>query len=128
MWIMLILLWLIPVALGIVIAARIVGGLPPVSKNEWRALFGDTKDFKVSIWMALTFTTIAVVFFFIGVFEGLVLPNIGTYWLVLVPIFTGLATLLLLVICLRTAPRRTPLRHSIHSRPSHNHPRRVLSR
>ena len=128
MWIILILLWLIPISLGIVIAARILGGLPAVNKTEWRVLFGDTKDFKISIWTGLTFTTLAVVFFFIGVFEGLVLPNIGSYWLVLVPLFTGMAALLLVVICLRTGQRRTPLRHTIRSRRIDSRPRRVWSR
>ena len=128
MWIILILLWLLPVSLGIVIAARVLGGLPAVNENEWRVLFRDTKDFKVSIWMGLTFTTLAMVFFFVGVFEGLVLPNIGSYWLVLVPLLTGLATLLLVVLCLRTGARKTPLRHSIRLRGEDSHPRRVLSR
>src|SRR5918993_2971506 len=116
MWIILVLLWLLPVALGIVIAARVLGGLPAVNKDEWRALFRDTKDFKVSIWMGLTFTTLAIVFFFIGVFEGLVLPNIGSYWLVLVPLLTGVAATLLVIFCLRTGGRHSPLRHSVRSR------------
>ena len=128
MWIILILLWLFPVALGIVIAARVLGGLPAVNETEWRAVFGDTKDFKVSIWMALTFTVLATVFFFIGVFEGLVLPNIGSYWLVVVPLLTGLAALLLVVLCLRTGARRTPVRHTIRSRRIDSRPGRALSR
>jgi hypothetical protein len=128
MWIILILLWLVPVALAIVIAARILGGLPAVNEDEWRALFRDTKDFKVSIWKGLTFTTLAIVFFFIGVFEALVLPNIGSYWLVLMPLLTGLAAMLLVILCLRTRERQSPLRHSVRSRGRDSRPRHVLSR
>ena len=127
MWIILILLWLVPAALGIVIAARVLGGLPAVSETEWRALFRDTKDFRVSIWMGLAFTTLAIVFFFIGVFEGLVLPNIGSYWLVLVPLLTGFAALLLVILCLRLGGRRSPVRQSVRSRARAGH-RHVLSR
>ena len=79
MWIILILLWVLPVSLGIVIAARVLGGLPAVTREEWRALFRDRKDFKVSIWMGLTFTIVAMIFFFVGVLQGLVLTNIGSY-------------------------------------------------
>jgi hypothetical protein len=128
MWIILILIWLLPVALGIVIAARVLGGLPAVNQTEWRTLFGDTKDFEVSIWMALTFTTLAIIFFFIGVLEGLVLPNVGSYWLVVVPLLTGLSALVLVVLCLRTAGApRTPVRQSVRSR-GDSRPRRALSR
>lgn len=127
MWIILVLLWLLPVALGIVIAARVLGGLPAVNEAEWRALFRDTKDFKVSIWMALTFTTLMILFFSIGVLEGLVLPNIGSYWLVLVPLLTGLAAMLLVILCLRTSGRQSPVRQSVRSRGRASR-RRVWSR
>lgn len=128
MWIILVLLWLLPVALALVVAARVLGGLPAVNEDEWRALFRDTKDFKVSIWTGLTFTTLAIVFFFIGVFEGLVLPNIGSYWLVLVPLLTGVAAMLLVILCLRTGGRQSPLRHTVRSRGGGTGARRVLSR
>jgi hypothetical protein len=128
MWIILVLLWLLPVALGIVIAARVLGGLPAVNDHEWRALFRDTKDFKVSIWLGLTFTMLAIAFFFIGVVEGLVLPNIGSYWLVLVPLLTGLAAMLLVILCLRTGARQSPLGHGVRSRGGGSRPRHVLSR
>jgi hypothetical protein len=128
MWIILILLWLLPIALGIVIAARVLGGLAAVTEHEWRVLFRDTKDFKLSIPMGLTFTALAILFFLIGVFEGLVLPNIGSYWLVLVPLLTGLAAMLVVILCLRTGSYQSPLRHSVHSRGGGIRPRRVLSR
>ena len=127
MWIILILLWLLPVALGIVIAARVLGGLPPVNQAEWRALFRNTKEFKLSIWTALTFTTLMPVFFFIGILEALILPNIGSYWLVLVPLLTGLAAMLLVIVCLRTGGRQSPVRQSLRSRARPPTGRRVLS-
>ena len=113
MWIILFLLWLVPLSLGLVIAARVLGGLPAVSEDEWRALFRDNSDFKPSLWMALAFAVFAVMFFAVGVLEGLVLVNIGSYWLVLVPLLTGLAALLLVLLWLRTGARETPTRHSV---------------
>jgi hypothetical protein len=126
MWIMLVLLWLLPVALGIVIAARTLGGLPAVSAAEQHLLFRDTKEFKLSVWMALTLSICAIGFFFIGVLEGLVLTNIGTYWLVLVPLLTGVAAVLLVVLWLRLGARATPIRHPIRARIPHGRARRIL--
>ena len=120
MWIILILLWLVPVSLGLVIAARMLGGLPAVSKDEWRALFRDRSDFKLSLAMVLSFTIFAVMFFFFGALEALVLINLGSFWLVLVPLLTGLAALLLVLLWLRTGSRETPMRRplgaSVHQR------------
>jgi hypothetical protein len=120
MWIILILLWLLPVSLGLLIAARVLGGLPAVSEHEWRALFRDRIDFKLSIVMVLAFTILSIMFFFVGVLEGLVLINIGSSWLVLVPLFTGLAELLLVLFWLRMGPRQTrsgrPIRAGVHHR------------
>jgi len=107
MWIILILLWLLPVSLGLVIAARLLGGLPAVSRDEWRALFRDRSDFKLSLLMGLSFTIFAVMFFFVGVLQGVVLTNVGSLWLLLVPLFTGLAALLLILLWLRIGARET---------------------
>ena len=112
MWIILILLWVLPVSLGLVIAARLLGGLPAVSRDEWRALFRDTGDFKLSLLMGLSFTIFAVMFFFVGVLQGVVLINVGSLWLLLVPLFTGLAALLLILLWLRIGARETRMRLS----------------
>jgi hypothetical protein len=128
MWIILVLLWLVPVSLGLVIAARVLGGLPAVSEHEWRALFRDRNDFKLSLWMGLTFSTFAVMFFFLGVFEGLVLTNIGSYWLVLVPLLTGLAALLLVLLWLRTGAREIRIRRPARSSVRHQRARGMLMR
>jgi hypothetical protein len=126
MWIILLLLWLLPVALGIVVAARVLGGLPAASNDEWRMLFRDTKNFKVSTWMGFTFATLAIVFFFLGVLEGLVLINLGSYWLMLVPLLTGLAAMLVVIVWLRTGARESQIRHTV--RPRVRNGRRMLSR
>jgi hypothetical protein len=109
MWIILILLWLLPLSLGLVLCARVLGGLPAVSEHEWRALFRDRIDFKPSLWSALGFAVFAVMFFLLGVLEGVVLVNVGSYWLVLVPLLTGLAALLLVLFWLRTGIREFPM-------------------
>jgi hypothetical protein len=128
MWIILVLLWLLPIALGIVVAARVLGGLPAVNNNEWRMLFGDTKNFKLSASMGCTFATLTTIFFFVGVLEGLVLINLGSYWLMVVPLFTGLAAMLGVIVWLRTGARETQIRHTVRPRIRNGHGRRMSSR
>jgi hypothetical protein len=89
-----------------------LGGLPAVSKDEWRALFRDRSDFKLSLAMVLSFTIFAVMFFFFGALEAIVLINLGSLWLVLVPLLTGLAALLLVLLWLRTGTLETPIRRT----------------
>jgi ABC-type bacteriocin/lantibiotic exporter with double-glycine peptidase domain len=98
-----------------------------VSENEWRALFRDKSDFKLSISTGLSFTVFAVMFFFIGVLEGLVLISIGSYWLVLVPLLTGLAALLLVLLWLRTGTRETRSRRPTQAGVHHQRARGMLS-
>ena len=128
MWIILILLWVLPVSLGLVIAARLLGGLPAVSRDEWRALFRDRSDFKLSLLMGLSFTIFAVMFFFVGVLQGVVLINVGSLWLLLVPLFTGLAALLLILLWLRIGARETRMRRPIRAGVNHRRARDMLSR
>ena len=111
MWIILILLWILPVSLGLVIAARLLGGLPAVSRDEWRAIFRDRSDFKLSLLMGLSFTILAVMFFFVGVLQGVVLINVGSLWLL--PLLTGLAALLLILLWLRIGARETRMHRPV---------------
>jgi hypothetical protein len=127
MWIILILLWLAPVILALVVAARVLGGLPAVSQDEWYALFRDRREFKLSLEMLLSFTIIAMLFFILGVLEGIVLINIGSLWLVLVPLFTGLAALALVLLWLRTGTRETRRRRPIQAGVHHRRARGMLS-
>jgi hypothetical protein len=128
MWIILVLLWLLPVSLGLVIAARLLGGLPAVSREEWRALFRHRSDFKLSLLMGLSFTIFAVMFFFVGVLQGVVLINVGSLWLLLVPLFTGLAALLLILLWLRIGARETRMRPPVRPGVYHRRARGMLSR
>jgi hypothetical protein len=128
MWIILILLWLVPVSLGLVIAARVLGGLPAVSKDEWRALFRDRSDFKLSLLMGLSFAIFALMFFFAGVLQGVVLINVGSLWLLLVPLFTGLAALLLILLWLRIGARESGTRPPVRAGVHHGRARGMLSR
>jgi hypothetical protein len=116
MWIILLLLWLVPLTLALVVAARVLGGLPAMSQDEWHALFPDTSDFKLSLATVLSFTIFALMFFFFGVLQGIVLINIGSFWLVLVPLLTGFAALLLVLLWLRTGGRASRIGRSV--RPS----------
>lgn len=120
MWIILILLWLAPVTLGLIITARVLGGLPAVSRDEWYALFRDRNEFKLSLPMVLSFTFVAILFFFLGVLQGIVVINIGWFWLVLVPLLTGFAALLLVLAWLRVGARNSRIGRSfqegIHQR------------
>jgi hypothetical protein len=115
MWIMLIVLWILPGSLGLVRAARLLGGLPAVSRDEWRALFRDRSDFKLSLLMGLSFTIFAVMFFFVGVLQGIVLINVGSLWLLLVPLFTGLAALMLILLWLRIGARETRMHRPVRA-------------
>lgn len=120
MWIILILLWLAPVTLSLVVIARVLGGLPAVSRDEWYALFRDSNEFNLSFSMVLSFTFVAILFFFLGVLQGIVLINIGSFWLVLVPLLTGFAALLLVLVWLRMGARNSRsdrlFREGIHQR------------
>ena len=115
MWIILILLWLLPVGLGVVIAARVLGGLPAVSEDEWSALFPERSDFNLSLAMVLSFIIFSMMFFFFGVLQGIVLINIGSFWLVLVPLLTGFAALVLVLLWLRTGGRNSRVGRSVRA-------------
>jgi hypothetical protein len=128
MWIILILLWLVPLSLGLVLAARVLGGLPAVSEHECRALFRDKSDFKLSISTGLSFAVFAVMFFFIGILQGIVLINIGSFWLVLVPLLTGSAALLLVLLWLRTGGRDSRIGRSIRASVHYRRLRDILCR
>ena len=128
MWIILIVLWLVPVTLALVVAARVLGGLPAVSEDVRYALFRDRSELKLSLAMVLSFTILAMMFFFVGVLQGIVLINIGSFWLVLVPLLTGLAALLLVLLWLRTGARETPVRRPLRSGVNHRSIRDMLAR
>lgn len=102
MWEIILLLWSIPLALGIVMLARVARGTSAVTEEERRLVFGDTKENTLSLWMGFKLAALAVLLFLVGVFQGLVLLNISSFWLVLVPLMTALGAMLILALCLRS--------------------------
>jgi TctA family transporter len=135
MWTIILLLWLIPLALGILILVRAADGTPAITEEERRLFFGEAEEMTVSLWVGLKFALISVLFFFVGLFEGLVLINLGPVWFVLVPLVTGLGAILLLQQLVRSASsekqsseQRVSQRNTARSRASVSRARRMLSR
>jgi hypothetical protein len=102
MWTMILLLWSIPLTLGTLMLVRVADGAPAINEKERRLFLGDGEEITLSFWVGLKFTLLAVVFFVVGIAEGVVLINIGSVWLVFVPLATGVGAILLLAECLRS--------------------------
>ena len=113
MWKTIVFLWSVPFALGLVILSRVAHGSPAVNDKELRFLFGDTKEMTLSFWMGLQFVVLSAVFFIAGVFEGLVLINVGGMWIVLAP----LGAILFLVQWIRWGSREKRISQRITARP-----------
>ena len=105
MWRMLLLLWSVPLALGIFILARAAEGRAWLKENESQLLFGDSKETTLSPWMALEFVVLALLFFILGFFEGVVLANFGAIWPVVILPMTALGAMWILAYCLGSASR-----------------------
>jgi hypothetical protein len=103
MWKMIVLLWLIPLVLGIVVLARIGRGERALRREEWKFLFGDSKEAQLSIWLGIKLAVLSVLLFFAGVFQGLVVVNLGFLWTMLVSFATALGLILILALWLRSA-------------------------
>jgi hypothetical protein len=102
---MLFLLWVIPIAVGMVAFARIKDGMPGLKDTERKLLFDETKETEIGVSLALTFGALAVVFFTLGVVQGIILPNLGLFWFSIVPLLTSGAAILVLGLWLRSVPR-----------------------
>ncbi|HEU4345429.1 MAG TPA: hypothetical protein VFU31_28080 [Candidatus Binatia bacterium] len=100
MWIIVASLLLVPLAVGIVILGRVLGGNPALTDRE-RRLFGDSEDKTLPIWMWLQFAGIMMIFFVLGFLEGIVLINLGPVWMVLAPLVTGIGAMLILMLWLQ---------------------------
>ncbi len=118
MWEMIFFLWSVPLAFGIVVLARLADGNPPLTDKERQVLFGDTEERTWPPWLVVGFVALAVVFFAIGFFEGLVVANLGSFLMVATPLITGLAAIVLLAGCLRSASsgHRVAARNTVSSR------------
>ena len=135
MWTIILLLWLIPLVLGILMLVRVADGTPVITEEERRLFFGEAEEMTLSLWVGLKFALISVLFFLVGLFEGLVLINLGPVWFVLVPLVTGLGAILLLQQLVRSASsekqsieQRVSPRNTARSRASVSRARRMLSR
>ena len=105
MWHVILLLWSIPLALGVVLLARMMRNTPVVTDSERELLFGGGRKVQLSVWFGLKFAVLSVLLFFVGVAEGLLLINIGSVWMMLVPLVTTLGVMLVLAWWLRSASR-----------------------
>lgn len=129
MWTIILLLWLIPIALGIVMLVRVGDGTPAITETERRLFFGKAEEMTLSLWVGLKFAVISVLFFCVGLVEGLVLINLGPVLLLLVPLLTALGAILLLLQLVRSASseQRVSQRNIARSGASVSRARRMLS-
>jgi hypothetical protein len=134
MWTIILLLWLIPIALGIVMLVRVGDGTPAITEKERRLFFGKAEEMTLSLWVGLKFAVISVLFFCVGLVEGLVLINLGPVLLLLVPLLTALGAILLLLQLVRSASsetqsseQRVSHRNTARSRATVSRARRMLS-
>jgi hypothetical protein len=104
MEIMLLLLWSIPLMLGLVVLVRALKGTSVISDSESRLIFGKANYARLSVWMGIKFAILAVAFFMIGLFEGAVLLNFGMAWIALASLLTASGAILLLVLWVRSGP------------------------
>ena len=107
MWTMLFLLWTIPSAIGVIAFAKVKDGIPAFNDNQRKVLFDETKETEFGPWLGLTFAGLAGVFFMLGLLQGIILPNLGLFWFVIIPLLTGTAAVLILGRWLRSAPPRS---------------------
>lgn len=117
MWIILLLLWSIPAALGLVALARAANGSAAMSDYESRLFFGAAKETRLSVWMGIKFAVLAVIFFVVGLLKGTVLLNFGIVWIALASLLTGSGAVLLLALWVRSGPSDRP---RMHPRPGWN--------
>src|ERR671922_219472 len=96
MWIMITALFLVPLAAGVMVLGRILGGKPALTPHEWR-LIGYNEEITLSLWMWIKFAVLVALFFILGVVEGLVVINFGPFWMVVAPLLTGIAAMLIVL-------------------------------
>jgi hypothetical protein len=103
MWLVnVLLLWLVPITLGLVVFDRMAKGAPPLNHAERQMLFDETKISELTPWLAIKFIALAMAFLGIGVIEGVILPNLHFIWKALISVLTGGAATLLVALWLRS--------------------------
>jgi hypothetical protein len=99
-WKTLALLWLVPVAAGLVMFARVAQGRPALNDDERLWLIGESEQESISPSLWLKFTALSVLFFASGLLQGLIVINLGG-WLLAMPFLTGAAAVLVVLFWLR---------------------------
>ena len=103
MWVInILLLWVVPLALGFLVLNRTATGAPALNERERQLLFDENKLSELTPWLAIKFAALAAIFFGIGIVEGIVLPNLPFVWRALVLLFTSGAATLLVALWLRS--------------------------
>ena len=122
MWKLLLSLWAVPLLLAIVVLMRRINGVPLIKKDERRLWLGRSKVIRLSLWMGIKFALIAMVLFFAGLVEGIILPNLNVFFQIAVPVLTTVGVILLLFGWLRwrVPPIRTPQQNSAQARAYRN--------
>lgn len=111
MAIMLLLLWSIPLVLGLIALARAANGTSVLSDSVSRLIFGEAKQTHLSVWMGIKFAILAVIFFILGLIEGAVLLNFGMAWIALGSLLTASGAILLLVFWVLSGPSESRRAH-----------------
>ena len=131
MWKVILVLWSIPVALGIAMATRIGRGSPAMTEDVWRLFFAVDQEANLTLSLGIKLALLALLLFFVGMAQGLILVNLGLLWVVMVPLATTLGVILILTQWLRSASNNAsfPQRHdAAQSHPTENRTPGRLSR
>ena len=104
MWLPLITLWTVPAALVVLVWYRMARGSRSLRPAEWRILGGRSR-IELTPWVALQFAVLGTIFFAAGLIEGLIVPNLGATWSVVVGFITGATAVLTMAIVIRLAAR-----------------------
>ena len=109
MWKVIMLLWSVPILLGLGMLIRIARGSPALTEQEQGFLFGDGAEPSLSLWLGIKLAVLSVVLFFVGLAYGLVIINTNSLWMMLVPPITTFSVMSLLAWWLRSASVDNPI-------------------
>jgi hypothetical protein len=115
MWIMLLLLWAVPLGIAALAVARALNGTQLLQPNERKLLFDETKSTGLSPGMAAKFAGACVVFFIVGLLQGVLLTSMSALVFVVIPLLTGGAAVAVVILWIRTAPRAKRIRRLTYS-------------
>ena len=102
MWIMLLLLWLAPLALGLIALKRPAHGTRALGKIGRELFFDETQETELSPWLGFKFAALAVIFFIGGFVQGVILPNLSIFWMLAAPLLTAGSAIFFVALWLRS--------------------------